>query len=147
MEAGSKTVVRTPLTQSILDKEGEPGIQQLTQEVPNAIFTPERGVPQGDTGSPLIWLSEYDILLRALTIQRNRLQDPWDDAINFADDLKSIGSSIHTIQEQLNLVSAFGLIFGLDQSRVKFKSILFPFGEHHTNSTQLARTVILRGPN
>ena len=40
-EAGSKTVVRTPLTQSILDKEGKPGIQQLTQEVPNAIFTPE----------------------------------------------------------------------------------------------------------
>ena len=85
MEAGSTTVVRTSLTQSILDKEGKPGIQQLTQEVPNAIFTPERGVPQGDTGSPLIWLSEYDILLRALTIQRNRLQDPWDDAINFAD--------------------------------------------------------------
>ena len=114
MEAGSKTVVRTPLTQSILDKEGKPGLHKLTQEAPNAIFTPERKVPQGDTGSPLIWLSEYDILLRAFTIQRNRLQDPWDDAINFADDLTSIGSSIHTIQEQLNLVSAFGLIFGLD---------------------------------
>jgi hypothetical protein len=47
MEAGSKTVVLTPLTQSILDKEGEPRLHKLTQEVPNAIFTPERGVPQG----------------------------------------------------------------------------------------------------
>ena len=45
MEAGSKTVVRTPLTQSILDEEGKPGLQQLTEEVSNAIFIPERGVP------------------------------------------------------------------------------------------------------
>jgi hypothetical protein len=74
MKAESKTAVHTPLTQSILDKEGEPGLHKLTQKVPNAIFTPERVVP--DTGSPLIWLLEYDILLRALTIQRNRLQDP-----------------------------------------------------------------------
>ena len=46
-----------------------------------------------------------------------------------------------------NLVTAFGLIFGLDQSRMKFKSILFPFGKQPTNSTQLSGTVILRGPN
>ena len=45
MEAGSKTVVRTPLTQSILGEEGKPGLQQLTEEVSNAIFIPERGVP------------------------------------------------------------------------------------------------------
>ena len=47
MEAGNKTAVRTPLNQSILDKEGKAGLHNLTHEVPNAIFTPERGVPQG----------------------------------------------------------------------------------------------------
>ena len=37
MEAGGKTSVRTPLTQSILDKEGKAGLHNLTHEVPNAI--------------------------------------------------------------------------------------------------------------
>jgi hypothetical protein len=98
------TVVRTLLTQSILNKEGKPGLQQLTQEVPNAIFTPERGVLQGDTCSSLIWLLEYDILLRALTIQRNRLQDPgmMPSTLQMTSNL-SEAASIHFFGKNLAL--------------------------------------------
>ena len=32
-----------------------------------------------------------------------------------------------SLQEQANLVSAFALVFGLDQSRTKFRAFRFPF--------------------
>ena len=70
MEVEGITFVRTPLTQYIYDTEGMEGLQRLDAQFPGILIQPERGVPQGDTGSPLIWLTVYDILLRALTIQR-----------------------------------------------------------------------------
>ena len=65
------------------------GLRKLDEQFPGILIHPERGVPQGDTGSPLIWLA-YDILLRALTIQRQQLQDRLAHAVNCGDDLKSI---------------------------------------------------------
>ena len=80
MEVQGVTIVRTPLTQYIYDQEG------MEAQFPGILIHPERGVPQGDTGSPLIWLAVYGILLRALTIQRTQLQDRLAHTVNYADD-------------------------------------------------------------
>ena len=72
-------------------------------------------------------MAVYDILLRALTIQRQQLADRLAHAINYADDLKSIAGNLASLQEQANLVSAFALVCGLDQSKTKFRAFRFPF--------------------
>ena len=87
MEVEGFTIVRSPLTQYIYDTEGMEGLRQLDAQFPGILIQPERGVPQGNTGSPLIWLAVYNILLRALTIQRQQLKDRLAHAINYADDL------------------------------------------------------------
>jgi hypothetical protein len=65
--------------------------------------------------------------LRALTIQRQQLNDRLAHTINYADDLKSVAGNIGSLQEQANLVSAFALVFGLIQSETKFCAFRFPF--------------------
>jgi hypothetical protein len=90
MEVEGITIVRTPLTQYTYDQEGMEGLRKLEAQFPGILIHPERGVPQGDTGSPLIWLAVNDILLRALTIQRQQLQDRLAHAVNYADDLGSL---------------------------------------------------------
>ena len=65
--------------QIIYDQEG---LRKLEAQFPGIFIHPERVVPQGDTGSPLIWLAVYDILLRALTIQRTQLQDRLAHTVN-----------------------------------------------------------------
>ena len=62
-----------------------------------------------------------------LTLQRQQLQDRLAHKVNFADDLKSIAGCLHSLQEQANLVLAFGLIFGMDQSKSKFRAFQFLF--------------------
>ena len=127
MEVDGITVVRTPLTHYIYDTEGMEGLRKLDERFPGILYL-ERGVPQGDTGSPLIWLAVYDILFRALTIQRSRLTNRLAHTVNYADNLKSIAGNLPSLQEQANLVSAFALVFGLDQSKAKFRAFHFPFG-------------------
>ena len=68
------------------------GLRKLEAQFPGIL-------PQGDTGSPLIWLAVYDILLRALTIQRKQLQNRLAHAVNYADDLKSIAGNLGSLQE------------------------------------------------
>ena len=61
--------------------------------------------------------------------------------VNYADDLKSIAGNLASLQEQANLVSAFALVFGLDQSKAKFWAFHFPFGtpdEHRNSLDQLS---------
>jgi hypothetical protein len=103
------------------------GLRRLDAQFPGILIHPERAVPQGETGSPLIWLAVYDILLQALTIQRKQLNDRLAHTINYADDLKSVAGNLGSLQEQANLVSAFELVFGLDQSKMKFRAFRFPF--------------------
>jgi hypothetical protein len=65
MEVEGITIVRIPLTQYIYDQEGMEGLRKLVAQFPGILTHPERGLPQGDTGSPLKWLAVFDILLRA----------------------------------------------------------------------------------
>jgi hypothetical protein len=128
LEVDGITVVRTPPTKYIYDMEGMEGLRKLDERVPGILIHPEHGVPQGDTGSPLIWLAVYDTLIRALTIQRSRLIDRLAHTVNYEDDLKSIaGNLLPSLQEHANLVSAFALVFELDQSKAKIWAFYFPF--------------------
>ena len=69
----------------------------------------------------------YDILLRALTIQRRHITDPATQAIAYADDLLSVSSTITSLQQQADLVAAFAAIFELDLAHTNFRAYKFPY--------------------
>ena len=76
------TTVRLPLSQHAHDRHGMDGLRRLQALGAEDILLPdERGVPQGDVASPFGWNAVYDILLRALTLQRPTLNDPTAQAI------------------------------------------------------------------
>ena len=65
------TSVRLPVSQFAHDKGGQAGLSRLQAlGATDILFPAERGVPKGDGASPFEWNAVYDILLRALTIQR-----------------------------------------------------------------------------
>ena len=69
-------------------------------------------------------------------------------AVNYVDDLKSIAGSLPALQEQANLVSAFALVFGLDQSQLKFRAYHFPFSTPGRDPSRLHQMAIqVHGPN
>ena len=106
----------------------------------------ERGVPQGDVASPFGWNAVYDILLRALTLQRPTLNDPTAQAIAYADDLLSLSSHLPSLQQQADLVAAFAQIFELDLATSKFRAYEFPYHKVHPKqppSTPL--TILIQG--
>jgi hypothetical protein len=55
-----------------------------------------------------------------------QLNDGLGHTINYADDLKSVAGNLASLQEQANFVSAFALVFKLDQSKTKFRAFSFP---------------------
>ena len=73
----------------------------------------------------------YDILLRALTIQRRHITDPAIQAIADANDLLSVSSTIASLQPQADLVAAFAAIFELDLAHTKFRAYEFPYHQTH----------------
>jgi hypothetical protein len=113
------------------------GLRRLDAQLPRILKQPERGVPQGDTGSPLIWLAVYDIHLRALIILRQQLNYRLAHTINYAEVLKLVAGNLDRLQEQANLESAFALVFGLDQSKTKFCAFRFPFDKSIDQRDQL----------
>ena len=65
------TSVRLPVSQFAHDKAGQAELSRLQAiGATDILFPAERGVPQGNVASPFGWNAVYDILLRALTIQR-----------------------------------------------------------------------------
>ena len=115
------TTVRLPISQQAHDRRGIDGLRQLQALGAEDILLPaERGVPQGDVASPFGWSAVYDILLRALTLQRPTLNDPSATAIAYADDLLSISSHLPSLQQQADLVAAFAQMFELVLATSKF---------------------------
>jgi Reverse transcriptase (RNA-dependent DNA polymerase) len=129
------TSVRLPVSQFAHDKAGQAGLSHLQAfGATDILFPAERGVPQGDDASPFGWNAVYDILLRALTIQRRHNKDPSTQAIAYADDLLSISSTIASLQQQADLVAAFAAIFELDLAHTKFRA--YEFSYHRTHAHQ-----------
>ena len=93
------TTVRLPISQQAHDRHGMDGLHRLQALGAEDILLPaERGVSQGDVASPFGWNAVYDILLRALTLQRPTLNDPSAKAIAYADDLLSLSSHLPSLQ-------------------------------------------------
>jgi hypothetical protein len=88
-------------------------------------------VPQGDVARPYGWNAVYDILLRALTLQRQTLNDPAAQEIAYADDLLSLTSHLPSLQQQADLVAAFAQIFELDLATSKFRAYEFSYHNVH----------------
>ena len=129
LEEGGQTAVRTPYSADIHHRKGLEGLTDPDDLGFPGIFEAERGTPQGDVSSPTSWTALYDILLRALRLQKQRTFQEDGFFSCFADDLVSMGTSTYSIQQQADLVSAFSLIFGLDLATHKFRAYVFAFGE------------------
>jgi Reverse transcriptase (RNA-dependent DNA polymerase) len=127
LDIESLTSVRLPVSQFAHDKTGQAGLSRLRAlGATDILFPAERGVPQGDVTSPFGWNAVYDILLRALTIQRRSLTDPSTQAIAYADDLLSVSSTLVSLQQQADLVAAFAAIFELGLAHAKFRAPIPP---------------------
>jgi len=129
LEEGGQTAVRTPYSADIHHRKGLEGLTYPDDLGFPGTFEAERGTPQGDVSSPTSWTALYDILLRALRLQKQRTFQEDGFFSCFADDLVSMGTSTYSIQQQADLVSAFSLIFGLDLATHKFRAYVFAFGE------------------
>ena len=132
LDIDGTTSVRLPVSQFAHDKNGQTGLLRLQAlGATDVLFPAERGVPQGDVASPFGWNAVYDILLRALTIQRRHITDPSSQAIAYADDLLSVSSTITSLQQQADLVAAFAAVFELDLAHTKFRAYEFPYHRTH----------------
>jgi len=141
------TTVRLPISQQAHDLHGIAGFHRLQALGADDILLPaERGVPQGDVASPFGWNAVYDILLRALTLQRPTLNDPNAQAIAYADDLLSLSSHLPSLQQQADLVAAFAQIFELDLATGKFRAYEFPYHKAHPKQpTTTPLTITIQG--
>ena len=79
-----------------------PSEQQTSYSPPN------EGYPKVMSPAHLDGNAVYDILLRALTIQRRHITDPSTQVIAYADDLLSVSSTIASLQKQAELVAGLG---------------------------------------
>ena len=137
LDIDGTTTVRLPISQHAYDRTGLAGLHRLhALGAADILFPAARGVPQGDVASPFGWNAVYDILLRALTLQRRTLPDPASQAIAYADDLLSLSSTQACLQQQADLVSAFAQIFELDLAHTEFRAYEFPY--HRTHAQQPA---------
>ena len=81
-----------------------------------------------------IYHTTYDILLRALTLQRHHITVTSTQAIAYADDLLSVSSTLASLQQQAVLVAAFAAIFELDLAHTKLRAYELPY--HRTPPQQ-----------
>ena len=107
LDIDGSTTVRLPISQHAYDHKELAGLHRLhALGAADILFPAARGIPQGDVASPFGWNAVYDILLRALKLQRQALPDPASQAIAYADDLLSLSSTQACLQQQADLVSA-----------------------------------------
>ena len=126
------TSIRLPVSRFAHDKAGPEGLSRLhALGATDILFPAERGVTQGDVASPFGWNAVYDILLRALTIQRRQITDTSTQAIAYADDLLSVSSTLASLQQQADLAAAFAAIFELDLAHTKFRAYEFAYHRIH----------------
>jgi hypothetical protein len=87
-------------------------------------FTPTRGLPQGDTISPLLWTIFYDPLLCRLENETKGFpitNDNYITAAAFADDIHPMSSEPSDLQDQLAIISEFLAIHDMKMRPSKCK--------------------------
>lgn len=94
-----------------------------------ATFTTGSGVGQGDVVSPLVWICFFDIILTAVNRVPSNIHyadsqhfshSVMDSA--FADDLLSITSSLDSIQEKADIISACSALMKFHLATSKFRT-------------------------
>jgi Reverse transcriptase (RNA-dependent DNA polymerase) len=127
---------RLPISQHAHDRSGTNGFNRFKAlGAEDILLLAEREVPQGEVASPFGWNAVYDILLRALNLQRTTLNDPSAQAIVYTDDLLHISSHLPSLQHQTDLVAAFAQIFELDLATNKFCAHEIPYHRAHPKQT------------
>ena len=108
-------------------------------------FNAERGAPQGDGPSPLVFVAIMDILLRALQLAHERqLMTPDGTTVSsfhlpggngttyrvnnlaFADDLCTPTQSPYELQAKANIISAFCAVFQIKLNPDKMRAFFTP---------------------
>ena len=108
----------------------------ITQDSPVSTVSKPWEPQISSSQSPFGWSAIYDILLRALTLQRRTLRDPTAQAIAYADDLLSISSTQACLQQHADLISAFAQILELDLAHTKFRAYVFSYHRPMLNNPQ-----------
>ena len=124
------TVVRTPYA----IKELRRGTKR-----DELAFTQERGIPQGDVVSPMIWVAVFDVVLDALQVaeqgtfytkDRSGTTLPMED-VAYADDLVSVQGTHEGIQRKADMMSAACRILGFELATKKFRAFVYQWGNEH----------------
>ena len=141
LDIGAHTVIRSPPAVDAFEREGYTAFHHHSKGShckTLAEFTAERGVGQGDVGSPTNWNAVFDILLVALSKLPQQLLTTraWGalrpvQAIGFADDLLSVAGSLQALQDQADLVSIFAMIAGLELAHAKLRTMTLHWSGNH----------------
>jgi hypothetical protein len=127
MEEGGGTIVRTPY--AIQEMRRGTAKEELR-------FQQQRGIPQGDVASPMIWVAVFDIVLDALaraeqgtfyTKDRNGTTKLVTD-VAYADDLVSLQGTAAGIQNKADMMSAVCLVLGFELATKKFRAFVLQWG-------------------
>jgi len=133
VDRGGGTIVRTPYAIQAM-KQG------LRKE--DLSFQQERGIPQGDVASPMIWVAVFDIVLDALALAeegtfytKDRSGTPRKVGdIAYADDLVSVQGTATGLQNKADMMSAICRILGFELAIKKFRAFVFQWGNAHCNA-------------
>jgi ribonuclease HI len=90
-------------------------------------IAPNRGLPQGDTISCILWNIFYDALLCRLTNSTKGYQITNDISISnfaFADDLTPITNTMEDLQLQLDIIHSFLSIFKMAMNAIKTQIVI-----------------------
>ena len=145
MDIGGPTTIRSPWALTVWNKTQASGFGASPTLDKPCTFHRDRGTPQGDVSSPHNWVGFFDIALYALHLDR---ADPSSPAhgedflapgtlgtpyavgdMGYADDLVSTSRSLHGLQRQADIISAFALCFNMEISVGKLR--LAVFGRRH----------------
>jgi len=147
LDQDSRIVTRSPWAENHVRKHGVQSLLNKSGSVPD-FFHAERGVGQGDVGSPTIWNIFMDILLSSL--QQVEFSPIYMQSMDgscyrmrdtaYADDLITCSSNEYGLQTKADIVSAFSIVMKVSIAIHKLRSFTtLPFMEQqpslivHTN--------------
>ena len=144
MDIGGPTTIRSPWALTVWNQTQASGFGASRTLDRPCTFHRERGTPQGDVSSPHNWVGFFDIALYALLLDRADTSSPAHGEefmapgalgtpyavgdMGYADDLVSTSRSLHGLQRQADIISAFALCFNMEISVAKLR--LAVFGRH-----------------
>ena len=102
----------------------------------SSAFTLEQGVLQGSVLSPILFLLVMDPLLKCLECSGlgSFISDTYAGAFTHADDIRTVTSSMDTLQQQLNAVQNFAAENALVLNPTKCEVLLVSLSKHSSSA-------------